>query len=109
MRLVQSLKLPPRSPNLNAHAKRFVRPIEENCLDRMILFGEGFLRKAIREFVAHDHGERNYQGLGNRFIIPDESHAGNRGAIRRRERLGRMLDYYYRQAARGGRRQALTE
>ncbi len=96
---VQSVKLPPRSPNLNAHAERFVRTIKENCLDRMILFGEGSLRKTIREFVAHYHGERNHQGLGNRLIIPDESRAGNRGAIRRRERLGGMLNYYYQQAA----------
>ena len=50
---VKSVKLPPRSPNLNPHAKRFVRTIKESCLDRMILFGEGSLRKAIREFVAH--------------------------------------------------------
>lgn len=96
---VKSVKLPPRSPNLNAHAERFVRTIKESCLDRMILFGEGSLRKAIHEFVAHYHGERNHQGLGNRLITPDKSHAGNSGAIRRRERLGGMLNYYYRQAA----------
>ena len=96
---VKSVKLPPRSPNLNAHAERFVRTIKESCLDRMILFGEGSLRKAIHEFVAHYHGERNHQGLGNRLIVPDENQVGNRGAIRRRERLGGMLNYYYRQAA----------
>jgi hypothetical protein len=50
---VQSVKLPPRSPNLNADAERFVRTIKESCLDRMILFGEGSLRKAIHEFVEH--------------------------------------------------------
>ena len=62
---IQSVKLPPRSPNLNAYAERFVRTIKESCLDRLILFGEGSLRKAIREFVAHYHLERNHQGLGN--------------------------------------------
>ena len=96
---VKSVKLPPRSPNLNPHAERFVRTIKESCLDRMILFGGNSLRKVIHEFVAHYHGERSHQGLGNRLIIPDEDHAGNRGAIRRRERLGGMLNYYYRQAA----------
>ena len=96
---VKSVKLPPCSPNLNAHAERFVRTIKESCLDRMILFGEGSLRKAIHEFVAHYHGERNHQGLGNRLIIRDECHAGNSGAIRRHERLGGMLNFYYRQAA----------
>jgi hypothetical protein len=65
----------------------------------MILFGEGSLRKTIREFVAHCHGERNHRGLDNRALIPDESHVGNGGAIRCRERLGGMLNYYYRQAA----------
>ena len=65
----------------------------------MILFGEGSLRKTIREFVAHYHRERNHQGLGNRLIIPDETHAGNGGTIQRRERLGGMLNYYYRLAA----------
>ena len=67
---VQSVKLPPRSPNLNAYAERFVRTIKESCLERMIFFGETSLRKAIAEFVAHYHLERNHQGLGNRLIVP---------------------------------------
>jgi transposase InsO family protein len=89
---VKSVKLPPRSPNLNPHAERFVRTIKESCLGRMILFGESSPRKAIHEFVAHYHNERNHQGLGNRLITPDESHAGNSGAIQRHERLGGMLN-----------------
>ena len=96
---VKSVKLPPQSPNLNAYAERFVRSIKESCLERMIFFGEGSLRKGIHEFVAHYHGERNHQDLGNRLIIPDASHACNGRAIRRRERLGGMLNYYYRRAA----------
>jgi hypothetical protein len=46
------VKLPPRSPNLNAHAERFVRSIKECCLDRLILFGESSLRTAVQNFVA---------------------------------------------------------
>ena len=68
---IQSVKLPPRSPNLNAYAERFVRTIKESCLDRLILFGEVSLRKVVREFVAHYHGERNHQGLGNRLITSE--------------------------------------
>jgi transposase InsO family protein len=96
---VESVKLPPRSPNLNADAERFVRSIKESCLDQMIFFGEGSLRKGIREFVLHYHGERNHQGLGNRLIMPDELQAGARGTVLRRERLGGKLNYYYRAAA----------
>jgi len=95
---VQSVKLPP-APNLNAHAERFVRTIKESCLERMILFGEGSLRKAIREFVADYHHERNHQGLGNRLIMPEQLIGHRTGAIQRRPRLGGMLNYYYRQAA----------
>jgi transposase InsO family protein len=66
----QSVKLPPRSPNLNAYAERFVRTIKENCLEQMIFFGQESLRNSIREFIAHYHRERNHQGLGNRLITP---------------------------------------
>ena len=96
---VKSVKLPPRSPNLNAHAERFVRSIKESCLERMIFIGEGSLRRAIHEFMAHYHAERNHQGLGNRIIHPDREHLGTRGPVRRRQRLGGMLNYYYRAAA----------
>ena len=96
---VRSVKLPARSPNLNAHAERFVRTIKEGCLENMILFGEGSLGRAIHEFVEHYHWERNHQGLGNRLIMEDVPRVANRGPIQRRQRLGGMLNYYYRQAA----------
>jgi putative transposase len=96
---VKSVKLPPRSPNLNAHAERFVRTIKESCLERMILFGENSLRKAVEEFIAHYHFERNHQGLGNRLIVPPSAESNRTGAIQRRQRLGGMLNYYYRPAA----------
>lgn len=96
---VQPVRLPPRSPNLNAHAERFVRTIKESCLERMILFGEGSLRRTIQEFMVHYHRERNHQGLGNRLITEDKSQVGSSGAIRCRQRLAGMLNYYYREAA----------
>ncbi len=91
---VKSVKIPPRSPNLNAHAERFVRTIKESCLERMILFGEESLRTAILSFVAHYHTERNHQGLANRLISPEVGHLGNAGVVQRRQRLGGMLNYY---------------
>jgi transposase InsO family protein len=96
---VESMKLPPRSPNLNAHAERFVRSIKKSCLDRVMLFGESSLRTAVQNFVAHYHSERNHQGLDNQIIESETGHATNTGAIHRRERLGGTLNYYYRAAA----------
>ncbi|MBV9222632.1 MAG: transposase [Acidobacteriaceae bacterium] len=100
---VKSVKLPPQSPNLNAYAERFVRTIKESCLDRLILFGEQSLRTAMQNFIAHYHAhyhaERHHQGLANRLIKAEPTHIGSTGAIQRRERLGGMLNYYYRAAA----------
>src|SRR5262249_49840424 len=96
---IQSVKLPPQSPNLNAYAERFVRTIKESCLEQMIFFGEDSLRNAIRHFVAHYHVERNHQGLNNRLIVATETIGTTTGTVRTRRRLGGMLNYYYRQAA----------
>ncbi len=96
---MKSVKLPPRSPNLNPHAERFVRSIKESCLGRMILFGEASLRIAVQNFVVHNHSERNHQGLRNRIICPEADHLGASGAIGRRRHLGGMLNYYHRDAA----------
>ena len=96
---VKSVKLPPHSPNLNADAERFVRSIKESCLDRLILFGEESLRTAVSHFMAQYHQERPHQGLGNRLIRPAPGHVGNTGVVQQRQRLGGMLNYYYRAAA----------
>jgi putative transposase len=94
---VRIIRTPFRAPNCNAYAERFVRSIKEECLERMILFGERHLRRTIAEFVAHYHAERNHQGIGNELIQPIEQPEGH-GRVRRRQRLGGMLNYYYRAA-----------
>ena len=96
---VQAVRLPPRSPNLNAFAERFVRTIKESCLDRMILVGEGSLRRAVGEFIEHYHHERNHQGLGNQLIAPVATQTSRDDRIVSRERLGGLLKYYHRPAA----------
>jgi transposase InsO family protein len=96
---VNVVRLPPRSPNLNAYAERFVRTIKETCLERVIIFGERSLRIAIREFMEHYHHERNHQGLENRLIDPLTEVGSADGAVACRERLGGVLRYYYRDAA----------
>jgi Integrase core domain/HTH-like domain len=84
LRVIQT---PYRAPNANAHAERFVRSIKEECLDRLIPFGEEHFRRAVAEFVTHYHRERNHQGLGNELIElpPGQERVGR---IRRRSRLG---------------------
>ena len=86
------MKLPARSPNLNAYAERFVRTIKESCLERLILFGEGSVRRAAAEFTVHYHHERNHQGLDNKLICPDPELVREGGEVKRRERLGGIAE-----------------
>lgn len=96
---VKPVRCPVRAPNCNAFAERFVRSIKEECLDRMILFGETSLRRALEEYVSHFHGERNHQGIGNRLLEPSAARNSTEGPIQCRERLGGILNFCYREAA----------
>jgi transposase InsO family protein len=95
---VTPVVLPPWSPNLNAFAERFVESAKSECLDRMVLLGEGHLQAAVREFVHHYHAERPHQGLGNELIAPPTTVIGT-GPVKCRERLSGLLKFYYREAA----------
>lgn len=93
------IRLPPRSPNLNAYAERFVGSIKSECLNRLIFFGEGSLRRALSEYMAHYHLERNHQGINNHLLTAAANDPNYGGKLARRERLGGMLSYYHRLSA----------
>jgi putative transposase len=97
---VTRVPLPPRSPNLNAYAERWVRSEKEECLSRLILFGEASLRHALTQYVEHFHHERNHQGQGNVLLFPTiNQDPAREGWVRCRERLGGLLKYYVYEAA----------
>src|SRR5438876_550142 len=54
----------------NSYAERWVRSVKEECLSRLILFGESSLRRALQQYLEHYHGERNHQGKDNRILFP---------------------------------------
>ena len=92
--------MPARSPNLNAYAERWVRSVKDEALSRLILFGEGALRHALKEYVDHYHHERPHQGKDNVLLLPvPTQRSQGEGPIRCRERLGGLLKYYHRKAA----------
>lgn len=94
---IRVVQTPFQAPNANAYAERFVRSIKQECLNRMIPFGECHFRRTIAEYVEHYHRERNHQGIENELIegAPARDHVGR---IRRRPRLGGLLNYYARAA-----------
>ncbi len=98
---VKPLKLPARSPNLNAYAERWVRSVKEEALSKLILFGEASLRRVLREYLIHFHRERNHQGKGNVLLFPSnrQSAPSSERTVRCRERLGGLLKYYHQEAA----------
>jgi transposase InsO family protein len=95
---VEVARLPSRSPNLNAHAERFIGSVRRECLSRVVPIGEAHLRKLLKEYLEHYHRERNHQGIENRLIDPEVAANGD-GPIRRRTRNGGLLSFYVREAA----------
>jgi transposase InsO family protein len=96
---VEPLLLPPRSPHLHAYCERFIRSIEEEALGHMVMVGESALSYTLHQYLAHDHAERNHQGLANQLIAPEPDLGSQIGQVRCHERLGGLLHYDYRDAA----------
>ena len=97
---VEPLALPAQSPNLNAYAERWVRSVKEECLSNVILLGERSLRRALNEYVAHYHAERNHQGKRNVLLFPRDTDIRREPQpVQCRERLGGLLRYYHQEAA----------
>ena len=98
---VKTLPLPARSPNLNAFSERWVKSVKDECLSKVILFGEASLRRALREYLIHYHAERNHQGKVNVLLFPTATKAMNcvDGTVCCRKRIGGLLKYYHREAA----------
>ena len=94
----KTVKLPARSPDLNAYAERFVLSIRSECLDQITPLGERHLRTAVREYTEHYHVERNHQGRGNELIETPCEEPNMDGAVECQERLGGVLRYYRRAA-----------
>src|SRR5712664_2699165 len=96
---VKTLPLPARSPNLNAYAERWVRSVKEECLSKIIVFGERSLRRALSEYVAHYQAERNHQGKSNVLLFRQVTQTRHEEPVQCRERLGGLLNYYHQEAA----------
>src|SRR5580693_5323021 len=84
----KTIVLPARNPNLNAYAERWVRSVKEECLSRIIVFGERSLRRALSEYVAHYHAERNHQGKSNVLLFRQVTQTRHEQPVQCRERLG---------------------
>ena len=95
------IRLPKKSPNLNAFAERWVRSVKEECLSKLVFFGERGLLRALSEYMRHYHEERNHQWKDNVLLFPrvgQVSRSGE-GRVECKERIGGLLKFYYQKAA----------
>jgi len=100
---VETKKVGPRAPNLNAYAERWVQSVRQECLEHFIVFGEAHLRYILSNYETFYNEERAHQGVGNarlrRFGEKEPPTEIAEGAIVCRQRLGGLLKHYNRQAA----------
>jgi hypothetical protein len=66
---------------------------------QIVPLGERHLRRAVGEYLAHCHGERNHHGLHNVLLQEAPAPANQNGPVHRFERLGGLLNFYHRKAA----------
>jgi hypothetical protein len=98
---IKPIRLPAKSPNLNAYAERWVLSVKSECFSKLLFFGKQSLRRALNEYLVHYHEERNHQGKGNVLLFPSSDYNPSRkaGTIKCKKRFNGMLKYYFRKAA----------
>jgi hypothetical protein len=98
---IEPMVPPPHSPNWNTYLERWNRLVKEECLSKLILFGESSLRHVLSDYAQHYHVGRNHQGKGNvvLFTAAADRIGEATGEIPTRQRLGGLWKFYYREAA----------
>jgi putative transposase len=95
---IDIVDIPYQAPNANAFAKRWVRTVREECLDKIIILNERHLHKTLQEYVAYYNTRRPHQGL-NQDSPLGLAPVTQKGPIQYRNVLGGIIRDYYREAA----------
>ncbi len=90
---IRLIPTPFQAPNANAFTERWVRPVREECLDRLLIFNENHLRRVLTTFIEYHNTARPHQGLEQQTPIPCQRPTST-GPVRRTLVLGFISDYY---------------
>ena len=63
---VRIVKTPARSPRANSFAERYVGTLRRECLDHLLIYGEGHLRRILAEYARHYNEHRPHQSREQR-------------------------------------------
>jgi transposase InsO family protein len=95
---VRVIKTPVQSPRANSFAERFVGTLRRECLDHMLILGEGHLREVLAEFARHYNGHRPHQSLQQEPPRQPGRAVDISARIERRQVLGGLISEYHRAA-----------
>ena len=92
------IKTPVRSPRASAFAGRFAGTLRRECLDHMLIVGEGHLRKVLAEFARHCNGHRPHQALQQQTPLQHGRAVDITARIERKQVLSGLISKYRRAA-----------
>jgi len=69
---ITAIRIPPRAPQANAFAERWIRTLRHELLDRTIIWNEHQLHALLVEYVDHYNNHRPHRGIDQR--APDNGH-----------------------------------
>lgn len=96
---IEQIVTAPRSPWQNGYCERVIGTIRRECLDHVIVLGEGHLRRVLKEYLAYYHGSRTHLGLGKDAPEPRAVQYPDVGPVASKPVLGGLHHRYYREAA----------
>jgi len=63
---VRVIRTPVMAPKANAHCERLIGSVRRECLDHLLVFGEGHLQRVLDQYRAYYNTCRPHQGIGQR-------------------------------------------
>jgi hypothetical protein len=94
---ITAAKIPPRGPDGNPHAERFIRSAREECTDRILLLSRGHAEKVLRDYARHFNDHRPHQGRGQLAPNDDPTVISlPAGRIERRTAVAGLISEYRR-------------
>jgi putative transposase len=90
------VKIPPRCPQANAYAERFVLTLRAELTDRMLIFGQHHLQRVLDQYVRHYNQQRPHRGQALRPPSPlRTAPTDSRSAVIRHPILGGLINEYH--------------